>query len=98
MKTRRRIAVPVWKITLFGIQLSIIKTENASGETGLNVTSVHGRNPEQRMSQTRTSAHVCDTTASPPEADMTGSPRDVAEVPFPDMEPLPHQVGSEVTC
>ena len=28
--------------------------------------------------QTRTSAEVCDTTASPSEADMTGSPRDVA--------------------
>ena len=33
------------------------------------------------MGQTRTSAQVCDTTASPPEADMTGSLGDVAEVP-----------------
>jgi len=31
--------------------------------------------------QTRTSADVCDTTASPPEADMPDSPRDVAEGP-----------------
>jgi hypothetical protein len=31
--------------------------------------------------QTRTSANVCDTIASPPVADMTGSPRDVAEGP-----------------
>src|SRR5215510_7136769 len=31
---------------------------------------------------TRTSADVCDTTASPREADMTGSPRDVAEGPI----------------
>jgi len=30
------------------------------------------------LGQTRTSADVCDTTASPPEADMTGSPGDVA--------------------
>src|SRR5262245_42126919 len=34
--------------------------------------------------QTRTSADVSDTTASPSEADMTGSPRDVAEGPTPD--------------
>jgi len=31
---------------------------------------------------TRTSADVRDTTASPPEADMTGSPRDVAKGPM----------------
>jgi len=31
--------------------------------------------------QTRTSADVCDTTASLPEADFGGSLRDVAEVP-----------------
>jgi len=34
------------------------------------------------MGQTRTSGDVCHATASPPEADMTGSPRDVAEVPI----------------
>src|SRR5215510_11580323 len=34
--------------------------------------------------QTRTSADVSDTTASPSEADMTGSPRDVAEGPKPE--------------
>src|SRR5262245_24208803 len=33
------------------------------------------------MGHTRTSADVCNTTASPPEADMTGSPSDVAEGP-----------------
>jgi len=33
------------------------------------------------MGLTRTSADVCDTTASPPGADMRGSPSDVAEVP-----------------
>ena len=37
------------------------------------------------MGQTRTSADVCDTTASPPEADMTELPRDVAEMPIPDI-------------
>ena len=31
--------------------------------------------------QTRSSADVCDTTASPPKADLPGSPSDVAEVP-----------------
>ena len=36
---------------------------------------------ESVKGQTRTSVDVCDTTGSPPEADMTGSPRDVAEVP-----------------
>src|SRR5262249_48815593 len=34
--------------------------------------------------QTRTSADVCHTTASPSEADMPGSPSDVAEVPSAD--------------
>jgi hypothetical protein len=37
------------------------------------------------MGQTRTSADVCSTTGSPPEADMTGSPSDVAFVPKGDM-------------
>src|SRR5262245_23823547 len=43
---------------------------------------------ERAMSElghTRTSADVCGTTASLPEADMTGSPRDVAEVPLADV-------------
>jgi len=44
--------------------------------------ATHGRTIHS--GQTRTSADVCDTTASPPEADMTGSPSDVAEVPHPD--------------
>ena len=35
-----------------------------------------------RLDQTRTSADVCDTTASSPDADMAASPRDVAEVPI----------------
>src|SRR5215470_10302746 len=34
------------------------------------------------MRQTRTSADVCDTTASPPNADMPGSPNDIAEGPI----------------
>jgi hypothetical protein len=37
--------------------------------------------------QTRTSADVCDMTASPPRADMTESPRGVAEGPM-------HNTGS----
>jgi hypothetical protein len=37
------------------------------------------------LGQTLTSADVCDTTASPPKADMTGSPSDVAEGPQADM-------------
>jgi len=37
-----------------------------------------------QMGQTRTLADVCDTTASPLEADMTRSPRDVADGPIPD--------------
>src|SRR5262245_22922859 len=35
-----------------------------------------------KWGQTRTSADVCDTTASPTEADMTALPGDVAEVPI----------------
>src|SRR5262249_34271864 len=49
--------------------------------------NVHCRNPEQRMSQmgqTRTSVHVCGTTASPLEADITELPCDVAEGPTTD--------------
>ena len=38
--------------------------------------------------QTRTSADVCDTTASPLEVDMTGSPRDVAEGGNSDRRPV----------
>src|SRR5262249_4556006 len=34
------------------------------------------------VGQTRSSADVCVTTASPSEADMTESPSDVAEVPI----------------
>src|SRR5215471_13539309 len=34
-----------------------------------------------KIGQDRTSADVCDTTASPPEADVTRSPGDVAEGP-----------------
>src|SRR5262245_24924255 len=33
------------------------------------------------LGQSRTSADVCGRTVSPPNADMTGSPRDVAEGP-----------------
>ena len=33
------------------------------------------------LGQTRTSADVCGTTASPPEADISGLPSDVAEGP-----------------
>src|SRR5262245_20777397 len=39
--------------------------------------------PMSESGQTRTSADVCDTTAPPPEADVPGPPRDVAEVPEP---------------
>jgi len=35
----------------------------------------------RKPSQTRTSAYVCGTSASPPKADMPGSPSDVAEGP-----------------
>jgi len=38
--------------------------------------------------QTRTSAYVCDTTASPLEADMPGLPSDVAEGPISDILPF----------
>src|SRR5215471_12768237 len=41
-----------------------------------------GRRPPH---QTRTSTDVCDTTASPPQADITASPCDVADVPGPDL-------------
>jgi hypothetical protein len=34
------------------------------------------------MGLTRTSANLCDTSASPPEADMRRPPRDVAVVPI----------------
>src|SRR5262245_27856676 len=37
------------------------------------------------LGQTRTSADVCGTTASPSEADIPGSPSDVAEVPGTDI-------------
>src|SRR5262245_53978820 len=40
--------------------------------------------PMSHMGQTRTSADVFDTSASPPRPDMPGSPSDVAEVPIPD--------------
>src|SRR5262245_27415542 len=38
--------------------------------------------------QTRTSADVCHTTASPPNADMKALPREVAKVPNPDIAGL----------
>jgi len=56
---------------------------------------VHCGNPEQRMSQlgqTLTSADACGTTASPPEADMPGSPSDVAEV-LPTADSWHHTAG-----
>src|SRR5262245_50645225 len=38
--------------------------------------------PRNASGQTRTSADVCEKTASPPKADMPGSPSDVAQVPI----------------
>src|SRR5215475_11505687 len=38
------------------------------------------------LGQTRTSADVFDTTASPPRPDIPDSPSDVAEGPHPDMD------------
>src|SRR5262245_40297320 len=43
--------------------------------------------PMSESGQTRTSADVYDTTASPPVADMTGSLGDVADGPLPDIQP-----------
>jgi len=45
----------------------------------------HGEFAVLQMGHTRKSADVCDTTASLPEADLTGSPRDVAEGPKTDI-------------
>src|SRR5262252_7309723 len=42
--------------------------------------------PDHTLGQTWTSADVCGTTASPPEADMTESLRDVAGVPSADIQ------------
>jgi len=58
-----------------GLLAAMTRSERAAREWTDRCMSAPG--------QTRTSAHVCGTTASPPEADVTGSPSDVAEVPNP---------------
>jgi hypothetical protein len=50
MKSRRLIAVPARRTTLFGIQVPSSKQKKPSSETGLNA-HVHRRNSEQRTSQ-----------------------------------------------
>src|SRR5262245_14107103 len=45
------------------------------------------------LGQTRTSADVCSTTATPPIADMPGSPSDVAEGPNSDIRKRRCQAG-----
>ena len=45
------------------------------------------------IGQTRTSADVCGTTSSPLEADMTGSPSDVVEVPIATIAPYRIDAG-----
>src|SRR5262245_40637713 len=83
MNSRRCIAVPRFRSS----QYRGSKQEIKESEMGFTTLCAAKSAPAHVSvgSDTRTSADVRDTTASPPEAEVTGSPRDVAEVPITDM-------------
>src|SRR5262249_14262140 len=73
-RERRRIAIPARTPRCSALNLDHQNRKLSADKRG-SMPNVHCRNPERRMSQrgqTRTSAHVCGTTASPRRADMTG--------------------------